>query len=67
MSATILVRIVDGRLPAQPCTATAAEARTSPESRFQDAAELWTAKIAERRVDSTADTYRRWLDDLVLP
>ncbi len=38
-----------------------------PQSRFRDAAALWTAKIAERREDSTADTYRHWLDALVLP
>ena len=38
-----------------------------PHSRFRDAAALWMAKVAERREDSTADTYRHWLDALVLP
>lgn len=38
-----------------------------PHSRFRDAAALWIAKITERREDSTADTYRHWLDNLVLP
>lgn len=38
-----------------------------PHSRFRDAAALWIAKITERREDSTADTYRHWLDGLVLP
>ncbi len=38
-----------------------------PQSRFRDAADVWTAKIAERREDSTADTYRHWLGKLVLP
>ena len=37
------------------------------DSRFADAASLWTAKIAERREDSTADTYRHCLARLVLP
>ncbi len=37
------------------------------DSRFADAASIWAAKIAERREDSTADTYRHWLDRLVLP
>lgn len=38
-----------------------------PESRFKDAAALWIGKITARREDSTADTYRHWLDGLVLP
>ncbi len=38
-----------------------------PQSTFRDAATVWAAKIAERREDSTADTYRHWLDGLVLP
>ena len=38
-----------------------------PESRFRDAADVWMAKITERREDSTTDTYRHWLDGLVLP
>ncbi|HEU0088416.1 MAG TPA: tyrosine-type recombinase/integrase [Pseudonocardiaceae bacterium] len=38
-----------------------------PHSRFRDAAALWMAKITERREDSTADTYRHWLEALVLP
>jgi integrase len=37
------------------------------DSRFRDAAAIWTAKIVERREDSTADTYRHWLDRIVLP
>jgi hypothetical protein len=28
---------------------------------------VWSAKIAERREDSTADTYRHWVDKVVLP
>ncbi|MDT7556873.1 MAG: hypothetical protein QOI68_1343, partial [Pseudonocardiales bacterium] len=28
---------------------------------------MWMAKVAERREDSTADTYRHWLEALVLP
>jgi len=36
-------------------------------SRFREAADVWFTKIAERREDSTADTYRHWLDKLVLP
>ena len=38
-----------------------------PHSRFRDGAALWMAKITKRREDSTADTYRQWLDALVLP
>ena len=38
-----------------------------PQSRFRDAAAVWMAKITERREDSTADTYRHWLEALVLP
>ena len=38
-----------------------------PQSRFCDAAAVWMAKITERREDSTTDTYRHWLDGLVLP
>jgi hypothetical protein len=38
-----------------------------PTSRFREAADVWYAKASERREDSTADTYRRWLDKLVLP
>ncbi|MCA1708457.1 MAG: tyrosine-type recombinase/integrase [Actinobacteria bacterium] len=38
-----------------------------PHSRFHEAAAVWVAKIAERREDSTLDTYRHWLDGLVLP
>jgi integrase len=37
------------------------------ESRFRDATAVWMGKIAERREDSTADTYRHWLEGLVLP
>lgn len=28
---------------------------------------MWAARIAERREDSTADTYRHWVDKVVLP
>ncbi len=38
-----------------------------PQSMFRAAATVWGAKIAARREDSTADTYRHWLDGLVLP
>jgi integrase len=38
-----------------------------PTSRFSDAVTIWSAKIAERREDSTADTYRHWVDKVVLP
>ncbi len=38
-----------------------------PMSTFADAAAVWMVKIAERREDSTADTYRHWLDGVVLP
>jgi len=38
-----------------------------PHSRFRDAVAVWMAKIIERREDSTTDTYRHWLDGLVLP
>ena len=38
-----------------------------PDSRFRDAAAIWMAKITERRKDSTAETYRHWLNGLVLP
>jgi integrase len=37
------------------------------QSRFRDATAVWMGKIAERREDSTADTYRHWLECLVLP
>lgn len=37
------------------------------QSRFRDATAVWMGKIAERREDSTADTYRHWLEGLVLP
>ncbi len=36
-------------------------------SRFTDAAEIYLAKIAERRENSTYDTYRHWMDTVVLP
>jgi hypothetical protein len=36
-------------------------------SRFREAVDVWSAKIAERREDSTADTYRHWVDKVVLP
>jgi hypothetical protein len=36
------------------------------QSRFRDATAVWMGKIAERREDSTADTYRHWLEGLVL-
>src|SRR4051812_30281127 len=38
-----------------------------PNSRFRDAAEIWMAKIRERRADSTADTYTSCLANHVLP
>jgi hypothetical protein len=38
-----------------------------PESRFRDAADIWMAKIRERRADSTADTYGNFLRNQVLP
>jgi integrase len=38
-----------------------------PHSRFREAAEVWLAKIDERRADSTADTYRNCLHKQVLP
>ncbi|MGH3776014.1 MAG: hypothetical protein ACRDRR_09830 [Pseudonocardiaceae bacterium] len=36
-------------------------------SRFAAAAEIYLAKVAERREDSTYDTYRHWMDTVVLP
>jgi integrase len=36
-------------------------------SRVREAVDIWSAKIAERREDSTADTYRHWVDAVVLP
>jgi hypothetical protein len=39
----------------------------SASSLFADAAEIYLAKIAERREDSTYDTYRHWADTVVLP
>ncbi len=41
--------------------------RLRPSSRFRDAAGVWMAKIADRRADSTIQTYSHWLDSLVLP
>lgn len=38
-----------------------------PNSRFRDASEVWLAKIAERREDSTLDIYTHWLKKLILP
>lgn len=38
-----------------------------PESRFREAASVWMAKVKERREDATVDTYRHWLDSVVLP
>ncbi|MGH3795648.1 MAG: tyrosine-type recombinase/integrase [Pseudonocardiaceae bacterium] len=38
-----------------------------PHSRFREAETIWMGKIRERREDSTADTYRHWLNTLVLP
>jgi hypothetical protein len=38
-----------------------------PASRFSEAADLWFAKIKERRADSTADTYSSCLRNQVLP
>jgi integrase len=39
----------------------------SASSRFADAAEIYLIKIADRREDSTYDTYRHWMDNVVLP
>lgn len=36
-------------------------------STFADAAALWLVKIATKRRGSTYDTYRRWLDNRVIP
>ncbi len=36
-------------------------------SRFADAAGIYLVKIVERREDSTYDTYRHWIDTVVLP
>lgn len=36
-------------------------------STLADAATLWLAKVATRRRGSTYDTYRRWLDNRVIP
>lgn len=38
-----------------------------PTSKFSAAADVWSAKIAERREDSTTETYRFWVEKLVLP
>ena len=38
-----------------------------PGSTFADAAALWLAKIAAKRRGTTYDTYRRWLDNRVVP
>jgi hypothetical protein len=39
----------------------------SADARFADAAEIYLAKIAERRENSTYDTYRHWINKVVLP
>ncbi|MGH3809444.1 MAG: hypothetical protein ACRDRU_23020, partial [Pseudonocardiaceae bacterium] len=39
----------------------------SASSRFADAAELYLIKIADRREATTYDTYRHWMDTVVLP
>jgi integrase len=36
-------------------------------SKFREAVDVWSAKITERREGSTADTYRHWVDSVVLP
>jgi hypothetical protein len=41
--------------------------RPRPNSRFRDAASVWMAKIADRRSDSTVETYSYRPDALVLP
>lgn len=41
--------------------------RLRPNSRFRDAASVWMAEIADRRADSTVETYSYWLDTVVLP
>jgi hypothetical protein len=41
--------------------------KLQPNSRFREAAEIWMAKIRERRADSTADTYSSCLANQVLP
>lgn len=38
-----------------------------PSSTFGDAALLWLAKVELRRRGSTYDTYRRWLENLIIP
>jgi integrase len=38
-----------------------------PSSRFREAADIWMAKVRERRADSTADTYSHCLSNVVLP
>lgn len=38
-----------------------------PYSTFADAAKLWLAKVATKRRGSTYDTYRRWLNNRVVP
>lgn len=37
-----------------------------PTSKFSAAADVWSAKIAERREDSTTETYRFWVEKVVL-
>jgi hypothetical protein len=39
----------------------------SADARFADAAEIYLAKIAERRENSTYGTYRHWINKAVLP
>lgn len=38
-----------------------------PHSPFSDAARLWLAQVAAKRRGSTYDTYRRWLNNRVVP
>jgi integrase len=42
-------------------------ASLSRSSRFADAVDIYFVKIAERREDSTYDTYRHWANTIVLP
>lgn len=42
-------------------------ARLTTTSRVKDAAAKWIARVEQRRVGTTYDTYRRWLDSRVLP
>jgi integrase len=49
------------------CGGPAAGAELTPQSRLREAAANWLKRVKRRRKGSTYDTYRRWVDNEIVP